>query len=169
MSQCNRPPQLPNSRKSHQDLGLFAPTISSCLEADCSTCTPVIGSPGKVAALMESQKVMPHLSALAVNVQWPYQSDKAYVILKVTLLIPWKNSEHLLQVAFLFCLLFETVRNNNKPWLQGDFLSFLFLEVARQLSSLKSHHHYHLHLTRKSAWVLRISQLHIHLFSSHLI
>lgn len=91
LSQCNRPPQLPNSRKGHQDLGLFAPRISSSLEADRSTCTPVIGSPGKVAALMESQKVTPHLSALAERVQRPYQPDKAYVILKVILPTLWKN------------------------------------------------------------------------------
>lgn len=116
---------------------------------------------------MESQKVTPQLSALAASVRRPYQSDKAYVILKVILPILWKNSERLLQVAFFFCLLFETVINNNKPWLQGDFLSLLFLEIARQLSSVKTHHP--LYLTGNSAWVLRISRLYIHLFSSHLI
>lgn len=43
-------------------------------------------------------------------------------------------------------------------------MSLLFLEIARKPLGLKNH--YHLHLTRKSAWVLRTLQLNILLYSS---
>ena len=65
-------------------------------------------------------------------------------------LILWRNSDHLVQAAFPFCLFFETVRNYNEAGLQGDFLSFLFLEMANKSFNVNSHHPWHLHNARKS-------------------
>lgn len=119
------------------------------------------GSPRKVAHWRNHKRAW-HTS---LAWQWVFPGPTSQKTLKWYRKSLWSFSRETGNICvkvFFFSVYSLKLLENIIFWLQGDFLSFL--EIVSKLPGLKNH--YHLHRTRKSAWVSRISQLNVLLYSS---
>lgn len=149
LPQPRRPPQLPNSRKSHQHLEPFAPGDPVFPVRIVLLVLRFQGLQGK-KQLCWSHRGTRHTLCPGTDVHWPRQPGNACMTGNHS---GYSLGEQRTSASrrFPLCLFSEMLRSNNNAWLQGGFLSLLFLETARKLPGVKNHH-CHFHFTGKSAW-----------------